>query len=91
MNVENTEKIPSGTVASAEAITGKLYEAARHTADAQGLVATAASTFHDAESASFAPNGVVGMVPLLDLVARELHRQSSDWRAIGTARKTSRR
>lgn len=85
----SVEKISTGTIASAEAIAKKLYEAAKHLEEAQGLVNMAAGTYQEVENASFAPNGVVGMVPLLDLVSRELHRQSSDWRAIATARKTT--
>lgn len=87
----SVEKISTGTVASAEAIAKKLYEAAKHLEEAQGLVNMASGTYRETENPSFAPNGVLGMVPLLDLVGRELQRQSSDWRAIGTARKTSSR
>lgn len=87
----SVEKISTGTVASAEAIAHKLYEAARHLEEAQGLTNMAAGTYQETENPSFAPNGVVGMVPLLDLISREMHRQSSDWRAIAAARKTSQR
>lgn len=85
----SVDKISTGTVASAEAIAHKLYEAAKHLEEAQGLVNMATGTYQETENPSFAPNGVVGMVPLLDLVSRELHRQSSDWRAIAVARKAT--
>lgn len=85
----SVEKISTGTVASAEAIAHKLYEAARHVEEAQGLTNMASGTYQEAENPSFAPSGVVGMVPMLELISRELHRQSSDWRGIATARKTT--
>lgn len=87
----SVDSIPTGTVVSAEEITRKLCEAARHVEEAQGLLAMASGIYQEAENPSFAPNGVVGMVPLLDLVGRELHRQSSDWRSIAAARKQTSR